>query len=85
MAICLIADCLNGSQPSDLRLALGLLVRQLSLAFLNCLRLLAWVSLMIFFPEGKPSQATLDKLEAELESLTSLDISIEILAGRMIF
>ena len=39
----------------------------------------------IFFPEGKPSQATLDKLEAELESLTSLDISIEILAGRMIF
>lgn len=40
---------------------------------------------MIFFPEGKPSQATLDKLEAELESLTSLDISIEILAGRMIF
>lgn len=42
-------------------------------------------SVMIFFPEGKPSQATLDKLEAELESLTSLDISIEILAGRMIF
>ncbi|WP_289048564.1 hypothetical protein [uncultured Psychrobacter sp.] len=39
----------------------------------------------IFFPEGDPSQATLDKLEAELESLTSLDISIEILAGRMIF
>ena len=39
----------------------------------------------IFFPEGNPSQATLDKLEAELESLTSLDISIEILAGRMIF
>lgn len=42
-------------------------------------------SVSIFFPEGKPSQATLDKLEAELESLTSLDISIEILAGRMIF
>ncbi len=42
-------------------------------------------SVMIFFPEGKPNQATLDKLEAELESLTSLDISIEILAGRMIF
>ena len=42
-------------------------------------------SVMIFFPEGNPSQATLDKLEAELESLTSLDISIEILAGRMIF
>ena len=42
-------------------------------------------SVMIFFPEGKPSQATLDKLEDELESLTSLDISIEILSGRMIF
>lgn len=42
-------------------------------------------SVTIFFPEGDPSQATLDKLEAELESLTSLDISIEILAGRMIF
>ena len=42
-------------------------------------------SVMIFFPEGKPSQATLDKLEDELESLTSLDVSIEILAGRMIF
>lgn len=31
VAICLMADCLNGSQPSDLRLALGLLVRQFSL------------------------------------------------------
>jgi len=40
-------------------------------------------SVMIFFPEGKPNQATLDKLEAELESLTSLDISIEILSGRI--
>lgn len=38
---------------------------------------------MIFFPEGNPSQATLDKLEAELESLTSLDISINILSGRI--
>lgn len=40
-------------------------------------------NVMIYFPDGKPSQATLDKLEAELESLTSLDISI-ILSGRMI-
>lgn len=40
-------------------------------------------SVMIFFPEGNPSQATLDKLEAELESLTSLDISIKILSGRI--
>lgn len=40
-------------------------------------------SVMIFFPEGNPSQATLDKLEAELESLTSLDISINILSGRI--
>ena len=29
-----------------------------------------------------PSQATLDKLEAELESLTSLDISIETTPSR---
>ena len=36
----------------------------------------------IFFPEGDPSQATLDKLEAELESLTSLDISIETTPSR---
>ena len=36
----------------------------------------------IFFPEGNPSQATLDKLEAELESLTSLDISIETTPSR---
>ena len=43
VAICLIADCLNGSQPNDLRFAFGLFVRQLSLAFLNCFRLLAWV------------------------------------------
>ncbi|SJM64985.1 hypothetical protein A1232T_00079 [Psychrobacter piechaudii] len=37
----LIADFLKGIQPSDLRLASALLVRQLSLAFLNCLRDLA--------------------------------------------
>ena len=36
----------------------------------------------IFFPEGNPSQATLDKLETELESLTSLDISIETTPSR---
>ena len=42
-------------------------------------------NVMIFFPEGNPSQATLDKLEAELKSLTSLDISIGIMSGRMFF
>ena len=42
----LIADFLKGIQPRLLCLALGRLVRQLSLAFLNCFRLLAWVSLM---------------------------------------
>ncbi len=36
----------------------------------------------IYFPDGNPSQATLDKLEAELESLTSLDISIETTPSR---
>jgi len=40
------ADCLNGSQPSDLRFDFGLLVRHDSLAFLNCFLALAWVSLM---------------------------------------
>lgn len=46
VAICLIAAFLNGSQPNDLGLALGLLVRQFSFAFLNCFLALAWVSLM---------------------------------------
>ena len=46
VAMCLMADCLNGSQPNDLRLELGLLVRQFSLVFLNWRRDLAWVSLM---------------------------------------
>ena len=46
VAMCLMADCLNGSQPKLLRLELGLLVRQFSLAFLNWRRDLAWVSLM---------------------------------------
>ena len=44
--MCLMADCLNGSQPSDLRLEFGLLVRQLSRAFLNCFLALAWVLLI---------------------------------------
>ena len=34
--MCLMADCLKGSQPNDFRLDFGLLVRQLSFAFLNC-------------------------------------------------
>jgi len=42
----LMADFLKGIHPSDLRLALGLLVRQFSLDFLNCLRDLAWVSVI---------------------------------------
>jgi|TARA_R110002020_G_scaffold9275_1_gene36610 hypothetical protein len=42
----LIAAFLKGIQPSDLRLDFGLLVRQFSLAFLNCLRDLVWVSVM---------------------------------------
>jgi len=42
----LIAVFLKGIQPSDLRLDFGLLVRQFSLAFLNCFRDLAWVSVM---------------------------------------
>ena len=46
VAMCLMADCLNGSQPNDLRFEFGLLVRQFSLAFLNWRRDLAWVSLM---------------------------------------
>ncbi len=41
VAICLMADFLKGIQPKDLCLASGRLVRQLSLAFLNCLRDLA--------------------------------------------
>jgi hypothetical protein len=41
-----MADCLNGIQPNDLRFEFGLLVRQLSFAFLNWRRDLAWVSLM---------------------------------------
>jgi hypothetical protein len=46
VAMCLMADCLKGSQPNDLRFEFGLLVRQFSLAFLNCFLALAWVSLM---------------------------------------
>lgn len=42
----LIADFLKGSQPKLIRLEFGLLVRQFNLAFLNCFRLLVWVSLM---------------------------------------
>ena len=45
VAMCLMADCLNGSQPNDLRFEFGLLVRQFSLAF-ELFRALAWVSLM---------------------------------------
>ena len=37
----LMAVFLKGIQPNDFRLALGLLVRQFNLAFLNCLRDLA--------------------------------------------
>ena len=46
VAMCLMADCLKGSQPNDLRFEFGLLVRHDNLAFLNCFLALAWVSLM---------------------------------------
>ena len=36
VAMCLMADCLKGSQPKLLRFDVGLLVRHDNLAFLNC-------------------------------------------------
>lgn len=40
-------------------------------------------NIMIYFPDGDPNQATLDKLRDELQSLTDLEIKIETLPGRI--
>lgn len=42
------------------------------------------VDVLIYFPNGRPNEVTLLKLEQELEQMTDLDIRIEELQGRIV-